>query len=154
MKKMLALLLAVIMVVSMAACGAQESTPEVKEETAETTAAAAEKDGKQVITVWCCARHDMKYVLPKIEQFNQENEDNIYIDYQIHTDNYKQMVDLAFSTNSGPDIMVFTKFADLAEWLDKGYIAPLDEYLTSSLKASSPKRALYSSVRYSSRGAM
>lgn len=41
---------------------------------------------------------------PLIEEFNATNDKNIYIDFQVYADNYSQMLDLAFSTNTAPDV--------------------------------------------------
>ena len=41
---------------------------------------------------------------PLREEFNATNDKNIYIDFQVYADNYSQMLDLAFSTNTAPDV--------------------------------------------------
>ena len=41
---------------------------------------------------------------PLIEEFNATNDKNIYIDFQVYAENYSQMLDLAFSTNTAPDV--------------------------------------------------
>lgn len=96
MKKALSLALASVMTLSLAACGGgtsenQSSTP-------------AEADGKVTISYWTTNRHDQAYMTPLIDEFNKTNDKNIYIDYQVYADNYGQMLDLAFSTGTAPDV--------------------------------------------------
>lgn len=98
-KSILALLLALAMVLTMAACGGSTSDGTGNE----TTAAPVEAGDRVTIAVWTTNRHDAEYLTPLIEEFNNTNE-NIYIDYQIYADNYSQMLDLAFSTDSAPDV--------------------------------------------------
>lgn len=103
-KQALALLLAMVMVLALAACGGNNETskPTDASQPVETTAP-QNADGKVVISYWTTNRHDMEYMTPLIEEFNNTN-DHIYIDYQVYADNYAQMLDLAFSTNSAPDV--------------------------------------------------
>lgn len=100
-------------------------------------AAPAEEDvpegaeGKVVIKYWNTNRHDMAYMEPMIAKFNEENE-KIFIDYQIYPDNYSQMIDLAFSTNSAPDVF---QALDMAVSYDKGYLMDLTPFFTDEYKA-------------------
>lgn len=49
--------------------------------------AAAESEGKVTISVWTTNRHDQEYMTEQVNKFNEEN-DHIYIDYQVYSDNY------------------------------------------------------------------
>lgn len=99
--RFLAVLLVAVMMLSLVACGNKgESTSNAPAANEEAAAAAGDR---VVITVWSTNRHDADYITPLIEEFNNTNE-KIYIDYQIYADNYGQMLDLSFSTNSAPDI--------------------------------------------------
>lgn len=103
MKKLIAILLSLVMILGLfAGCGAKEEAPATEAPKAE---APAEAGDKVVIAVWTTNRHDAEYLTPLIENFNNTNE-KIYIDYQIYADNYSQMLDLAFSTNSAPDVFM------------------------------------------------
>ena len=105
-KRILSAVVAGVMVLSLSACGggsgsasgaASGSAP-----AAGSTPAGAE--GKITISYWTTNRHDQAYMTPLIEEFNATNDKNIYIDFQVYADNYSQMLDLAFSTNTAPDV--------------------------------------------------
>ena len=86
---------------------AKETQTEASSAAAESTEkAAAGQEDKITITYWNTNRHDQEYMAPLIEEFNNTNTDNIYIDYQIYAENYAQMLDLSFSTDSAPDVYV------------------------------------------------
>lgn len=104
-KQILACLLAMLLVLSLAACGANGT--DAAKETEKKTEVSAEAGDKTVISYWTTNRHDMAFMTPRIDEFNKTN-DHIYIDYQVYADNYAQMVDLAFSTNSAPDVFQLT----------------------------------------------
>ncbi len=91
-----------------------------------TAANAASKD-KITITYWNTNRHDQEYMTPPDREFNNTNGDNIYIDYQIYAENYSQMLDLAFSTDSAPDVFQIPNNESSAPLRKSGYaldIAP------------------------------
>ena len=75
-----------------------------------------------------------------IEEFNATNDKNIYIDFQVYADNYSQMLDLAFSTNTAPDVYQLAgtdpievvvkekgQLLDLAPYMDDEYRARFGE---------------------------
>ena len=74
------------------------------------TGAPAQAEGKTTISYWTTNRHDQEYMTKKIAEFNESN-DSIYIDFQVYADNYSQMLDLAFSTGTAPDVFQLTDFA-------------------------------------------
>lgn len=100
-KRITALLLALVMVFALAACGSDATDATTATGSGDSTAAAS--GDKVTISYWTTNRHDMEYMTPLIEEFNNTN-DHIYIDYQVYADNYAQMLDLAFSTDSAPDV--------------------------------------------------
>lgn len=65
---------------------------------------AAAPEGKITISYWTTDRHDQSFWTPLVEEYNATNDKNIYIDYQVYADNYSQMIDLAFSTDTAPDV--------------------------------------------------
>lgn len=111
-KRILAAALALALVFALAACGGSggstpASTPagSTPESTGDAQSSApAEADGKITISYWTTDRHDQAYWTPLIEEFNATNDKNIYIDYQVYADNYSQMLELAFSTGTAPDV--------------------------------------------------
>ncbi len=90
------------------ACGGGDSSS-----TAGSTAASTGGDGKITIAYWTTDRHDQAFLTPYIDEFNETNDKNIYVDFQVYADNYAQMVDLAFSTNTAPDVYKLTGSSDL-----------------------------------------
>ena len=77
---------------------------------------------------------------PLIEEFNATTDKNIYIDFQVYADNYSQMLDLAFSTNTAPDVYQLAgtdpievvvkekgQLLDLAPYMDDEYRARFGE---------------------------
>lgn len=90
------------MTASLAACGSGSSGSTASGSGAASGGGA--DDGKITISYWTTDRHDQAYLTPLIEQYNETNSDNIYIDYQVYADNYAQMLDLAFSTDTAPDV--------------------------------------------------
>ena len=99
-----------------------------------------DKDKKIVISYWTINRADQEYLTPVIRKFNAENDKNIYIDYQVYSDNYVQMLDLAFSTDTAPDIYVLAgtdslkvsveekkTLMDIAPYMDEAYRARFGE---------------------------
>lgn len=91
----------------------------------------ADAEGKVTISYWCMNRHDQEYMTAKINEFNAEN-DHIYIDYQIYTDNFPQMLDLAFSTDTAPDIFYIS---DFPVYYQKGYLMDLAPYMDEEYRA-------------------
>lgn len=122
--RIFALLLALVMVLSLAACGGSSDTAK------ETEPSIAEAGDRVVISVWTTNRHDASYLTPLIEEFNTTNE-RIYIDYQIYADNYSQMLDLAFSTNSAPDVFQLASTDPLeVQVKDKKMLLGLSQFMT------------------------
>ena len=84
---------------------------------------------KTVINIWSKDRHDADYVQKKVDEYNENNSDNIEVNYQLYTDNYTQAVDMAVQSGEMPDILVFQdemfdkyigedQWADLYEFMD------------------------------------
>ena len=62
-------------------------------------------DDVTTITYWVNDRHDSEYMTEMVEKYNKENTDNIYIDMQIITDDYENMISLAYTGGTAPDII-------------------------------------------------
>ena len=86
----------------------KETTTQV--EAGKDTQVSAQAEGKTTISYWTTNRHDQEYMTKKIAEFNDSSE-SIYIDFQVYADNYSQMLDLAFSTGTAPDVFQLTDFA-------------------------------------------
>ncbi len=140
-------ILAVAMLLGLGACGGNTSgVGESAQETAPTPStlgtqgASGEQDGKTVVRYWTTNRHDQAFMTPLIETFNKTNEQDLFIDYQVYADNYSQMLDLAFSTDSAPDVYQLAgtdtlevtvrekgQMLDLAPYMDETYRARFGE---------------------------
>jgi len=161
MKRILKLSLLVLLVLSLVivftGCGKKdepketkpveksEATEAPKEEEPKEEASAKEttEDEKVTIRYWSTNRHDKAYIDETIEKFNKEN-DKIFIDYEVYAENFSQMIDLAFSTDSAPDI--FQLPLQVNDTVPKGYIAPLDDFMDDEYKARFGENAFIEGV--------
>lgn len=80
---------------------------------------------------WSTGRHDATYIREVVDRFNAENEDHIEVEMTVMADDFAQSLDLSFASEQSPDI--FTPI-DLADMNKKGYLEPLNDYLTSDIK--------------------
>ena len=118
------------MTASLAACGDSGSS------SAAASSTAGGDDGVITISYWTTDRHDQAYLTPLIEEYNKTNPDNIYIDYQVYADNYSQMLDLAFSTDTAPDVFKLSGTDPLEVQVDeKKMLLDLSPYMTEEYKA-------------------
>ncbi len=88
---------------------------------------------KTKIEFWTNDRHDQTYMKAKIDEYNKTNTDNIEIDYVINTEDYPQLLELAWQSKQAPDLLV-TRPLNLTKLVAAGYIEPLDSYLTAAMK--------------------
>ena len=140
--KILALLTTLTLICTAAGCSGKDAvttTPAADGSSAgqaaqDSTAANAASKDKITITYWNTNRHDQEYMTPLYEEFNNTNSDNIYIDYQIYAENYSQMLDLAFSTDSAPDVFQIpnNEFSTITE---KGYALDIAPYMDDAYRA-------------------
>lgn len=133
--------LAGVMALALTACGGGGSSSAAPASTAgSASASTAAPEGKTTISYWTTNRHDQEYMTPLVEEFNKTNDKNIYIDYQVYGDNYGQMLDLAFSTGTAPDVFQLSgtdalevtvkekkHLLDLAPFMDDAYKARFGE---------------------------
>jgi multiple sugar transport system substrate-binding protein len=84
------------------------------------------------ITIWTKNRHDADYMQAKVNEYNSHNQDNIGVQYEIYSDNYFLVVDIAFQSGNAPDIFAFQediffnhrnkgRYADLFPFMDKHF---------------------------------
>lgn len=126
LKKVLGLGMAAVMVMSMAVGCSSSGDSSNKDESG--------KDGDEtVITIWSKDRHDAKYVQSKIDEYNENNTDNIRVEYELYTDNYEQAVDMAVQNGELPDILVYqNKVFD--KYVNEGQWADLYQYMDDEMK--------------------
>ena len=69
---------------------------------------------------------------PAIDENNKTNADGIYLDYQMYTDNYEQALDMAYATNSGPDLVAISGYTDIfVKYVHQGQYVCIDDYMTA-----------------------
>lgn len=122
MKKFLAfILIAMIVMTSVFAGGASETTT------------AANDNGKEVVRIWTKNRHDANFWKEKVAEYNQTNEHNIEVVYEVFSDNYTQTIDMAFQTNEAPEIMKFDNGLD--KYYVQGKYADFNTLMDDEMKA-------------------
>lgn len=148
MKKVLGLVLAASMVLSLAGCGGSgdsatdsnassntsESTEAGQGTSDEGNASESAASGDAVtIEVWSNNRHDEDYMTAKIEEFNAANSD-VQINYTILTDDWQNSIQLAFQANTAPDIIAVSASdgLKLGDYVSAGMFESLTGYITDS----------------------
>ena len=135
MKKLLALVLAAIMVLGMAACGSSSaSAPAAPTETAakpaesnEATPAAPAVE-METITVWSDNAHEKEIRDRQIAEFNETvgKELGIFIDYTVMGDKFKDTVQMAVQAGEAPDLFRSDSKVIL-DYIENGYIIPIED---------------------------
>lgn len=136
MKKFLALLMAVIMVFTLCACGqkaapAQEAAPAAEAPVEEAPAAPAEKITINFPCIWVATDSKAAYMAKLVEDFNKENEGAIEVvieeqtDYQAYRDKIRTLV----TTGEVPDICILDGTFDAKAYTESGKFIDLTEYL-------------------------
>lgn len=132
-KKPISAILAAAMAFSMAACSGQTTSS-----TSQTTSASTgsnQSGDKTVVEIWTNDRHDLDYVKSKIEEFNATNPDNIEIQQTVVTDDYFNMLTMARSSGTAPDLAFLNGGAsgfDLKLFADSGIVQPLNSFIDSA----------------------
>lgn len=101
------------------------------------------------ITYWVNDRHDMEYMNAMVEKFNAENTDNIHLTMQIITDDYENMIVLAYSGGTAPDII--GQSITLKNFVDNGMLLPLNSYIDANAeyqKVNEPYEHAYEGLNY------
>ena len=87
------------------------------------------------ITIWTNKASDSAYMKQKIAEYNESNEENIRIEYEIYVGNYEQAIEVAASTSKLPDILyagmedsLYRQYIQEERWLD------LSPYLSEELQ--------------------
>jgi multiple sugar transport system substrate-binding protein len=90
---------------------------------------------KTVISVWTNDRHDSEYVDKKIKEFNESNDKGIEIELTVVTDDYANMLAMAYSSGTAPDIASVSAGQsgfDLKTFADAKIIEPLNDRITDA----------------------
>lgn len=92
--------------------------------------------GKEtVVKVWTNDRHDSEYVDQKIKEFNESNDKGIKIEMTVVTDDYANMLSLAYSSGTAPDIAGISAGLsgfDMKTFADAKILEPLNDRITDS----------------------
>ena len=105
-------------------------------------------DDVTTITYWVNDRHDSEYMTEMIEKYNEENTDGIYIDMQIITDDYENMISLAYTGGTAPDII---GAVTLKNFVDNDMLVPLNDYIDADeeyQKVNEPYDHAYEGLNY------
>ncbi len=136
-KKLISVVLAAAMAVSLAACGSSSSSDTSgSSDTADTADTSSDDssseapEGTTTIEVWTEDRHDLEYVEAMIDEYNQTNEDGIFINLTAITEDYANMIALAYNGGTAPDV-VGANSLSLNTFADTGILLPLNDYIDS-----------------------
>lgn len=132
MKKLIALTLALLMVMSLCACGTSSSTETPAEQPAETSAEApAEEIVINFPSIWVGTDSKANYMAKMIEDFNAENAGSIKVvveeqtDYQAYRDKIRTLV----TTGDVPDICILDGTYDVQAYTASGKFMDFAPYL-------------------------
>jgi multiple sugar transport system substrate-binding protein len=88
-------------------------------------------DEKITLEFWTMQRHDMEFMQEQIDIYNKTNTDNVFVEYQVMSDDFDTNIDLAFQSNQMPDLF---KVSALAVMVNTGMARPIDEYITEDIE--------------------
>lgn len=132
MKKLFALMLALVMLFTLAACGGQASAPAEEEAPAAQEAPAAAPAEKPVeietITVWSDNAHEKEIRDRQIAEFNEGvgKELGIKIEYTVYGDKFKDTVQMALQAGEAPDLFRSDSKVIL-DYIDSGFLVPIED---------------------------
>ncbi|MFZ5825837.1 MAG: ABC transporter substrate-binding protein [Bacillota bacterium] len=120
------------LVAILSGCGGAKTVEPAKPKT-DAPAAPEQPVKKTKLTWWTYNRHDMDFMKAEIDKFNKENKFGIEIDYVIHSENFPQMVDLAYQSKQAPDLFILHA-THAAQFLNSGRLEPLEKYFSDQKK--------------------
>ena len=139
-KRVLTVLLSAVMALTMTGCGGTKTdesgkSSDSKENSSAISGQSTEKvtkgkapKGAKTIEVWSEDRHDLDYIESMIDKYNKTNEDGIFINLTIISDDYENMVKLAIDSGTAPDIVGANAFP-LFKFIDNDLFVPLNDYI-------------------------
>ena len=69
-----------------------------------------------------------------VDEYNAENSDNVFIDFEVFGENYKNVIQMALAAKQPPDIFELNGGHTIAQLAQSGNIIPLDGYVTEEFK--------------------
>ena len=138
MKKVIALLLALLIIVPLTACGAQQETPAADQPASEAPAAApteeeapAEPAGEQItLTLWSIATESDNYYKPYLDAIAdyEAAHPNVKIEYEtFENESYKTKLKSAVAANELPDIFFTWGGGFSQSFVDAGRVLSVDD---------------------------
>ena len=118
MKKLIALLLALVMILSMTACGAKEEAP-------------AAKAGKTTINILMEDVPDTNHVLANLEEFTKQTGITVNVESVNYSSMHEKILTQMLSNTNAYDVIVVDCYW-VGEFAAAGWMAPLDEFITKS----------------------
>jgi multiple sugar transport system substrate-binding protein len=147
-KRSLWLVLCLILVMVVAACSNNTNNATTEKNAPASTPEKPVKNEKPAektkLSYWTNDRHDADFIKEMVDQYNATNKDNIEVELVVKTEEYDQAVDLSFATAETPDILR-VKENTIQIFHAKGYLAPIDGYLTPELREKFPQVDQYNS---------
>lgn len=150
--KFLALTMAAMMIFALSGCGGSKNEGESADsQTREQTQSevkdinTAQAGEKVKLSIMSGARHDMDFMNAAFASFMEKNPD-IEIEYQVMTDNYNQVLELAFKTGQAPDIIEVSAWGAYNKAFDMDALEPLNDYMTPEFKAKFGENAFVEGV--------
>lgn len=81
---------------------------------------------------WSLHRHEADFMQAWVDKFNEENTDNIEIEYLVQSGNFLQSLELATQSGEAPDI--FTPDQEVKYFVDRKMVEPLNDKLSPEMK--------------------
>ncbi len=141
MIRLVALSVSMLMVMlAFAGCGgaANDKTENVGNETAATDVekTAASKGSSEKITMKFWVRDAAKKSVTSslVDRYNEENEDNVYLEYEIYGENYKNVIQMSMAAGNPPDIFDLNGGLTIPQLAAADYILPIDKYVDDDYK--------------------
>ncbi len=123
LKKLLCLVLALMMVISLVGCGSEEDTE----------AGATGTDEPITLTMWdvMASDEDARVINPIIEDWNKANPNVQIVREGYDVENYKMKLKTAMAANEAPDLIYGWGAGFMEPFVEAGKILPLDDFLST-----------------------
>lgn len=87
-----------------------------------------------VVTFWTHQRHDREFIESKVAEFNALD-NGITVEMQVYTDNYGDMLSIAYQSGQAPDVMTNTPTGmTLVDLARANMILPIDDLISDELR--------------------
>ncbi|RHP29074.1 ABC transporter substrate-binding protein [Lachnotalea sp. AF33-28] len=128
-RKRLTAILSSILLVVMLVSGCSET----KNAPTQDGSTVSQPQGKVELKAWMRGSGNESTATIVTDEFNEKQSD-IKVNYEVYGDNYTDVVKLAFASNEMPDYFSVATIGDLKQYVDAGYLAPLDDYISDEFR--------------------